>query len=190
MARFVAEHAGKGFARDSWLRCKSLPQPKPSGRDGILRSMFAHNENKIGGIAFDQIPTISLELVKDPLGKAGWTEELHGLLVPDEQTKQVVESNEMIDMRVRDEDLVDASDPPRRQQRNFSEIEQQTALFEQRLHIHCRIAVATIDEARMEKRSHGKPSCRSTFPAQLGSTLPSPRKHHPLTHRVDFGHAR
>jgi hypothetical protein len=79
------------------------------------------------------------------------------LLVPDEQTKQMVESNEMVDMRVRDEDLIDASDPPRRQQRNFSEIEQQTALFEQRLQIHCRIAVATIDQARMEKRSHGKP---------------------------------
>ena len=79
----------------------------------------------------------------------------------DEQTKQMVESNEMIDMRVRDEDLIDASDPPRRQQRNFSEIEQQAALFEQRLHIHCRIAVATIDQARMKKRSHGKPFCRS-----------------------------
>jgi len=83
--------------------------------------------------------------------------------VRDEQTKQMVESNEMIDMRVRDEDLIDASDPPRRQQRNFSKIEQQAALFEQRLHIHRRIAVATIDQARMEKRSHGKPFCCSKF---------------------------
>ena len=94
---------------------QSLPQPELRGRDGILRSKFAHNENKIGGIAFDQIPTVGLKFVKDALGKTGWTEELHGFLLPDEQTKQMVESNEMIDMRVRDEDLVDASDPPRRQ---------------------------------------------------------------------------
>ena len=53
--------------------------------------------------------------MKDALGKAGWTEELHGLLVPDKQTKQVVEANEMINMRMRDEDLVDASYPPGRQ---------------------------------------------------------------------------
>ena len=58
-------------------------------------------------------PVKSLKLVKDALGKAGWTEELHGFLMPDEQTKQMIESNEMIDMRVRDEDLVDASDLPR-----------------------------------------------------------------------------
>src|SRR6516164_3820537 len=168
MGRFIAEDAGKGFARDGWLGCKGLPQVEPRGRDGVFRSEFADNEDKIAGIGFDQIPAIGLKLVKDALGKAGWTEQLHRFLVPDEQTKQMVESNEMIDMRVRDEDLVDASDPPRRQQRKFSEIEQQTALFEQRLHIHCRIAVATIDQARMEKRSHGKPFFRSKFHAQLG----------------------
>jgi hypothetical protein len=37
------------------------------------------------------------------------------ILVPDKQAKQVVEANEMIDMLVRDEDLVDASYLPRRQ---------------------------------------------------------------------------
>jgi hypothetical protein len=62
-----------------------------------------------------QIPTVGLKCVKDAPGKTGWTEELHGFLLPDEQTKQMVESNEMIDMRVRNEDLVDASYLPRRQ---------------------------------------------------------------------------
>ena len=53
--------------------------------------------------------------MKDALGKAGRTEELHRFLMPDEQTKQMVEANEMIDMRMRDKDLVNASYPPRRQ---------------------------------------------------------------------------
>src|ERR1700730_2623086 len=115
MGRFIAEYAGTGVAKDGWLCCKCLPQPEPRGRDGIFRFEFAHDESKIAGIAFDQVPTIGLKLVKDALAKAGRTEELHGLLVPDEQTKQMVEANEMIDMLMRDKDLVDASYPARRQ---------------------------------------------------------------------------
>ena len=37
---------------------------------------------------------------------------------------------------------------------NFTEIEQQTALFEQRLHIDHRVAVSAIDQTVMEKRPH------------------------------------
>ena len=47
--------------------------------------------------------------MKDALGKAGRTEELHRSLVPDEQTKQMVEANEMVDMGMRDKDLINAS---------------------------------------------------------------------------------
>src|SRR5205823_973770 len=115
MSRFIAEYAGKGVARDGRLRRESLPQPEPRGHDGICRSEFAHNEDKIAGIAFDQVPTVGLKLVKDALGKAGRTEQLYRFLAPDEQTKQMVEANEMIDMRMRDKDLVNASYPPRRQ---------------------------------------------------------------------------
>ena len=73
----------------------------------------------------------------------------------------MVKSNEVIDVLVRDEDLVDASYLPRRQRKNLSDIEQQAALLEQRLHIYRRVAVAAIDQVRMKKRSHSKPICRS-----------------------------
>src|SRR5689334_5707907 len=109
MGRLVAEYAGGGLGGDRRLSGKSLPEVEPRGRHGIRRSELAHNENKITGIAFDQIPTIRLKLVKDALGKTGWTEQLHGFLAPDQQTQQMVESNEMIDMCVRNEDLIDAS---------------------------------------------------------------------------------
>ncbi|MBB4367338.1 hypothetical protein GGD63_000107 [Bradyrhizobium sp. cir1] len=79
--------------------------------------------------------------------------------MPDEQTQQMVEANEMIDMRMRDKDLVDASDLPWRQGGNLSNIEQQTSLLEQRFDIDRRIAVATVDQARMEKRSHDELFC-------------------------------
>ena len=68
----------------------------------------------------------------------------------------MIESNEMIDMRMRDEDLVDALYLPRRQRGDFPEIEQQTVPFEQRLHIDCGVAVAAVDQAGMEKRPHGE----------------------------------
>ena len=108
MSRFIAEYAGKGVARDGRLRRESLPQPEPRGHDGICRSEFAHNEDKIAGIAFDQVPTVGLKLVKDALGEAGRTEQLYRFLLPDEQTQQMVEANEMIDVRMRDKDLVNA----------------------------------------------------------------------------------
>ena len=46
---------------------------------------------------------------------------------------------------VGDEDPVDALDFAQRQRRNVSRVEQQAALFEQRLHIDRRKAVAAID---------------------------------------------
>src|SRR6516165_1531130 len=79
---------------------------------------------------------------------------MHGRLAPHEETKQMVESDEMIDMRVGDEDLVDALQLSRGKRGNFTEIEQQAALFEQRLHIDRRVAVASIDQIGMEKRPH------------------------------------
>ena len=63
----------------------------------------------------------------------------------------MIESNKMIDMRMRDEDLVDALYLPRRQRGDFPEIEQQTVPFEHRLHIDCGVAVAAVDQAGMEK---------------------------------------
>jgi hypothetical protein len=51
--------------------------------------------------------------VKDTLGKAGWAVKMYGFLLPHEQTEQMIEANEMIDMRMRDEDPIDASYLPR-----------------------------------------------------------------------------
>ena len=51
--------------------------------------------------------------MKDALGEAGWTAKVHRFLAPHEQTEQMIKANEMIDMRMRDEDLVDALYPPR-----------------------------------------------------------------------------
>jgi hypothetical protein len=47
------------------------------------------------------------------LGKAGRAVKVYCFLVSHKQTEQMIKANEMIDMRMRDEDLVDASYLPR-----------------------------------------------------------------------------
>ena len=51
--------------------------------------------------------------MKYALGKAGRAVKMYSFLLSYEQTEQVIEANEMIDMRMRDEDLIDASYLPR-----------------------------------------------------------------------------
>jgi hypothetical protein len=51
--------------------------------------------------------------VKDALGEAGRAVKLYCFLVSHEQTEQMIKADEMVDMRMRDEDLVDASYLPR-----------------------------------------------------------------------------
>src|SRR5207245_5826511 len=115
MARFVTQYAVNRRFRHRRFRGKSALQPEPRGRDGIGRFEFAHHESKFARIAFDQIPAIGLKLVKDAHGEAGWAVKVDGFLASREQTEQVIKANEMINMRMRDEDLVDTSYLPRRQ---------------------------------------------------------------------------
>src|SRR5215510_5332421 len=102
MGGFIAKYASNDLARHRRLAGKGLPQPEPRCRDRIRRFQFAHHEFKIAGIGFDQIPKISLKLVMDALDKAGRAVKIYCFLAPNEQTKQMIESNEMIDMRMRD----------------------------------------------------------------------------------------
>ena len=74
----------------------------------MRRLELADKEDKVKTVTFDQVPSIALQLVIDVFGQAHRTIEMHGLFTPHEQTKQMVESNEMIDMRVGDVNLVDA----------------------------------------------------------------------------------
>jgi len=61
----------------------------------------------------------------------------------------------VVDVRVRDKDVFETLDLSRRQIRYIAEIKHDRALFEQRLDIERRIAGSSIDENRMQERSHG-----------------------------------
>ena len=67
----------------------------------------------------------------------------------------MIKPDEMIDMRMRDADKVQALDLPRRQTGDVAEIEQDRTPFKQRFDIERRIPGASVDQAGMQERAHG-----------------------------------
>src|SRR2546429_3903788 len=114
IGRLPVQYAVKRGVRDQLLRDESPFQPELRGGDGMRRRELTHDENEIAAIAVNQVPMIALKFVMDALGDSGRAVEVHRFLAPYQQTEQMVESNEMIDMRMRDEDLVDTLYLPRR----------------------------------------------------------------------------
>jgi hypothetical protein len=71
---------------------------------------------------------------------------MNSLLAANEHPQKQVEANEVVDMGMRDEDLLDAVNLPWRQRRDVSEVEQKGMLLEQRFDIEGRIAISIIDQ--------------------------------------------
>ena len=130
-------------------------EPQARGPDHEVGVDFGDDENKIGGETINQIPAIGGELMMDMRHKAGGSVEADDLLPPHQKSQQPVEAEEVVDVRVRDEDVLEAQDLARRQTRNVAEIEHERALLEQGLDIERRVAGSPVDQERVQKGSHG-----------------------------------
>jgi hypothetical protein len=62
----------------------------------------------------------------------------------------------MIDMRVRDKDMLKPLDLSRRQIRDVAQVEQDCAFFEQRFDVEGGISGSPVDEVWVQKRPHAK----------------------------------
>src|SRR5205807_6450570 len=108
--------------------------------------------------------------------KTGRTVERDRLLPSDQQAEQAVEAEEMIEMGVRNKDLVDPQKPTRGQRRDITEIEEDGAPLEQRLDEDRRIAEAAVDQHGVKQRPHfflpgrarGAPRLFSDFRSRYG----------------------
>ena len=76
------------------------------------------------------------------------------LLVADEHPQQTIEAEEVIDMRVRDEHVLQPLDFACRQIRQVADVKQKRAAFEHLFDIDGWIAGSAIDEESVQKRSH------------------------------------
>ena len=84
---------------------------RPGGERGID---FGHDERKIGKIAIDEIPTIGAEFVMHIVDEAFRSIKADRFLATDQQPQQAIKPDEMIDMRMGDEDMSQPLDLARR----------------------------------------------------------------------------
>ena len=97
-----------------------------------------------------------MKLVSDVLDETLGAIKPDRLLPPDQHPQQAIKADEMIDMRMRDKDMLKALNLSRRQIRDIPQVEQNCALFEQRFDIKGGIAGSPVDEAGVQKRPHAK----------------------------------
>jgi hypothetical protein len=115
---------------------------------------FGDDKDKIEDIPVDEIPGIRTELVLHLFDEVCRSIKVEYLLPAYEHAQQSIETDEMIDMGVGDEDMLQTLDLSRRQIGKIAEVEEHGMFFEQRFDIEGRIAFAPIQQARMQERAH------------------------------------
>ena len=130
--RLDVEHAIHARANVDCLSGKRIFQTKPRSVGRKRRSDFGHDENEVAHVTVDEIPTIAMQLVLDVLNETCGAIKPDRLLPPDQHPQQAVKADEMIDMRVRDKDMLKPLDLARRQIRDITQVKQNRTLFEQR----------------------------------------------------------
>lgn len=88
--------------------------------------------------------------------EACWSVQIYCLFPSDQHPQQAIKTDEMIDMRVRDKDVIETLDLSRRQIRNVAQIKQNCALFEQCLDVQGRVSGSPVDEGWVQERPHAK----------------------------------
>jgi hypothetical protein len=116
---------------------------------------FGYDKDKIEDIPIDEIPGIGTELVLHLFDEVGRSIKVECFLPACEHAQQSIETDEMIDMGMGDEDMLQTLDLSRRQIGKIAEVEEDGMFLEQRFDIEGRIAFAPIQQARMQERAHG-----------------------------------
>ena len=118
---------------------------------------FGYNKDEIEGVPVDKVPAISMELVLHLFDEVCRSIKIECLLPPCEHAQQSIETDEMIDMGVRDEDVLQTVDFSRRQTGKIAKVEEHGIFFEERFDIEGRIAFPPVQQAGMQERAHSDP---------------------------------
>lgn len=148
------DHAVDDPATVDRLLGKRALQTEPYRAGGKRGFDFSHHENEVADIAIDEIPMIGEKLVMHVVDEAPWTVQVDLLLPPYEQSQQAIESDEVIHMRMRDKDVLEALNFARRERGDIAQVEQDRAPLEQRLDIERRVPGPPVDETRMQNWPH------------------------------------
>lgn len=143
--RLAVEDAIDKATAISGFNCKCLLEAQSGRADGQIGTDLGYGKDQIGRETIDKIPTIGTELVVDLIDEAVGSVERDRLLPSDQHSQQVIKSDKVVDVRVRDKDVLETLNFSRRQMRYIAKIKHDRPLFKQRLDVERRIAGAPID---------------------------------------------
>ncbi len=103
------------------LDCEPVIRPQMRGADRQIGVDFSYGEGEVDRKTIDKVPTISGKLVINMFDEANGSVEPNFLLPSDQDSQQVVEPDEVVDMGVRDKDVFQALNLSRRQVRYVAE---------------------------------------------------------------------
>ena len=123
-----------------------------------LRSdlMDGHGER----VAIDQIPGVAGELASYVFDDAAGAEDFDLVVACEEDAQQMIEADEMVHVRVRNENLADLEEDGGRLTVDAAEIEQQGPSVVTEADVQAGIAERGIDESRYEGRLHDSAGIR------------------------------
>lgn len=121
---------------------------------------FGYDKDEIEGIPINEIPEIRRKLVLYLFDEVRRSIKVECFLPAREHAQQSIETDEMIDMGVRDEDMLQTVDLSRRQIGKITKVEEDGMFFEHRFDVQGRIAFPPVQQTGMQERAHGGPSKR------------------------------
>jgi hypothetical protein len=146
--------SGRFFESERVLETETRLSDRKRGID------FGYYKDEIESIPINEIPEIRRKLVLYLFDEVCRSIKVECFLPAREHSQHSIETDEMIDMGVRDEDMLQTVDLSRRQIGKIAEVEEDGMFFEQRFDIQGRIAFPPVQQAGMQERAHGGPSGR------------------------------
>jgi hypothetical protein len=111
-------------------------------------------DDERGLITVYEVPRVRRELMPHLLNEIRWAVQPHSGISAQANPQEMVETCEVIHVRMRNEDIAQPQELARGQSRDIANVEQQRTPLELQIEIKAWIAEGAIDELGVEDRAH------------------------------------
>ena len=150
-ARLVVQHAGERPLADL-LDAKAGHCVQAHAADAV-RVHLVHVEDE--RISVDQVPRVARQLSGHVANDSRWTEQRHPGVTGKEQPNQPIEADEVVDVRVRNEDVRELEDLGGGEAVEPAEVELQRRTLPAQADVQAGVTERPVDQAREERGFHG-----------------------------------
>src|SRR5205085_9793483 len=131
-----------GFAREAGSARKSTARSTAVGAD------FVHVDYELDFVTVHDVPSVSAQLVLELIDEMRASEQDDPGLASEHDTQPMIEAGKVVHVRVRDENMRDAHQLPRRQHAQITQIKEQRAAFIAEVDIEAGVTERLVDKAR------------------------------------------